>query len=171
MVTVRTYWSPAQAALAKSLLDNYEIRCALLDEHSNLSARGALFAVPVRLIVDEEQADRAIHILNGDLEKAAESRMSESNDTAESGAATTPENANQNPWELLVLAFYLALPAIFILRTKYSDVVATNSWTRYVIARARVTHLIGWIAIILAAALCVAYVQVRRSFLKSRTAE
>jgi hypothetical protein len=171
MVTVRTYWSPAAAALAKSVLDNYEIRCVLLDENSNLSARGAQFAVPVRLVVDEDQADRAIHILNGDFEEAAEAETREAGDNAEDDGVTAPETANRNPWELLVLAFYLLVPAIFVLQAKYSDVIATNSWTRYVVARARVAHFLSWLAIFLAMLLLVAYVQVRRSFLKSRRAE
>jgi hypothetical protein len=163
---VRTYWSPAEAALAKSVLDNYEIPCALLDENSNLSARGAQFAAPVRLVVDEAYAARAIHILNGDLEKAAEVEVED-----EVAGACEPETGNRNPWELLVLAFYLLVPAIFVLQTKYSDVVAKSSWTRYVVARARVTHFLGWLAILLAVVLVVAYFQVRRSSLKSQATD
>src|ERR1700693_602404 len=130
MVTVRTYWSPAEAGLAKSVLDNYEIPCALLDENSNLSARGAQFAVPVRLVVDEAYAARAIHILNGDLEKAAEVEVEEG--TPGALIESEPDRANRNPWELLVLAFYLVVPAIVILQTRYSE---KSSWNRYVIAR------------------------------------
>jgi len=52
MVAVRAFWSPAQAALAKSLLDNHEIPCALLDENSRVYSRGGQFAVPIRLAVD-----------------------------------------------------------------------------------------------------------------------
>jgi hypothetical protein len=166
MVTVRSYWSPAEAALAKSVLDNYEIPCALLDENSNLSARGAQFAAPVRLVVDEAYAARAIHILNGDLEKAAEVEV-EDDIVGDRG----PETANRNPWELLVLAFYLLVPAIFVLQTKYSDVVAKSAWTRYVVARAKVTHFLGWLAILLAVVLVVAYFQVRRSSLKSQATD
>jgi hypothetical protein len=166
MVTVRSYWSPAEAALAKSVLDNYEIPCALLDENSNLSARGAQFAAPVRLVVDEAYAARATHILNGDLEKAAEVEVED-----EIAGDCGPETANRNPWELLVLAFYLLVPAIFVLQTKYSDVVAKSSLTRYVIARAKVTHFLGWLAILLAVVLVVAYFQVRRSSLKSRATD
>jgi hypothetical protein len=169
MVTVRTYWSPAAAGLAKSVLDNYEIPCALLDENANLSARGAQFAVPVRLVVDEAYAARAIHILNGDLEKAAETEVEE--ETPGASIESGPETANRNPWELLVLAFYLLVPAIFILRTKYSDVIAKNSWTRYVVARARIGHFLSWLAILVAIVLVVAYFQVRRSSLKSQTAK
>jgi hypothetical protein len=169
MVTVRTYWNPAEAALAKSLLDNYEIPCALLHENANLYARGAQFAVPVRLVVEEDDAVRAIHFLNGDLERAAEIEVG--GDTADTAIERAPEAANRNPWELLMLAFYLFVPAMFVLRTSYSDVIAGNSWTRYVVARARITHFLSWLAILLAVALVVAYFQVRRSFLKSQTAK
>jgi hypothetical protein len=48
MVTVHTYWSPVEAGLAKSLLDDYEIFCVLADEDTNRYA-GAPFAVPIRL--------------------------------------------------------------------------------------------------------------------------
>ena len=67
MVTVRSYWSPVEAGLAKSLLDDYEIFCVLADEDTNRYA-GAPFAVPIRLLVREDQADQAIRILSGDLE-------------------------------------------------------------------------------------------------------
>jgi hypothetical protein len=169
MVTVRTYWNPVDAALAKSVLDNYEIPCALLDEHANLSARGAQFAVPTRLVVDEAYATRAMHILNSDLQKAAEIEVEEG--TPGALIEDAPEAANRNPWELLVLAFYLLVPAIFVLRTKYSDVIATSSWTRYVVARAKITHFLSWVAILVAVVLVLAYFQVRRSSPKSQIAK
>jgi len=49
MIAIRAYWSQAEAALAKSVLDNYEIPCALLHENANLYGR-APFAMPVRLV-------------------------------------------------------------------------------------------------------------------------
>lgn len=165
MVTVRTYWSPAEAALAKSLLDNYEIPCALLDENANLSARGAQFAVPTRLVVDEDEAVRADCILKGDFDQVAEIDATEEKEV--SAPAVVPESKDRNPWELLLLAFYLLVPAIFVLRTKYSGVTGTSSWTQYVVARARVTHLLSWLAVILALALIVAYFRIRRSSAKS----
>jgi len=167
MVTVRTYWSLAEAALAKSVLDNYEVDCALLDENASRYNTGAQFAVPIRLVVDDDEATRAIYILNDDLEKAAEAEMNEGAEKVPVDSAIAPEIANRNPWELLVLAFYLLVPAVFVLRTKYSDVIATSSWTRYVVARARATHFLSWLAILLAVFLVVAYFQVRRSSKKA----
>jgi hypothetical protein len=57
MVTVRTYSNPNQAALAKSLPGNYEIPCALLHEHANVLYP---LAMPVRLLVEDGQADLAM---------------------------------------------------------------------------------------------------------------
>jgi hypothetical protein len=165
MVTVRTFWSPAEAALAKSVLDNYEIRCALLDENSNLSARGAQFAVPVRLIVDEDQADRAIYILNGDFEKAAEAEASGAGDEAEDAGAKAPETADRNPWELLVIAFYLLVPAICLISTSFPTDVG-GRWGRYYVARVTITRFLSWVAIICAALLIAFYFAVRRSVRK-----
>ncbi len=108
-----------------------------------------------------------MHILKGDLEKAAEIETSEAANEISVDSETAREIANRNPWELLALAFYLLVPAIFVLRTKYSDVIGTSSWTRYVVARARITHFLSWLAILLAVVLVVAYFQVRRSSVKS----
>jgi len=166
MVTVRTDWNPHTAALAKSLLDDYEIPCVLLHENANLLYP---FAMPVRLLVGDDQADRAIQILNGNVERAAEIEVGE--DIADTAIESATETANRNPWELLMLAFYLFVPAMFVLRTSYSDVIAGNSWTRYVVARARITHFLSWLAILLAVALVVAYFHVRRTSFKSRTAQ
>src|SRR5712664_2527744 len=165
MVTVRTYWNPHTAALAKSLLEDYEIPCVLLHENANLFYP---FAMPIRLLVGDHQADRAIQILNGNLEKAAEIEMSEADNETSVDSATAREIANRNPWELLVLAFYLFVPAICVLRTKFPT-LATGSRARYFIARATVTQFLSWLMVLLAAVLVVFYFRVRNSSLKSST--
>ena len=62
MVTLRTYSNPAEAAMAKSLLDNHDIFCRLADENVNLYGGGPL-AMPIRLLVGEDQAEEAARIL------------------------------------------------------------------------------------------------------------
>ena len=160
MVTVRTYWSPADAALAKSVLDNYEIRNALLDENSNLSARGAQFAVPIRLVVDEDDVDRAICILNNDFEKAAEIESAKEVEAVEQPAP--PEKVNRNPWELLMVAFYLALPAASIIWTKFA-IHPHARWANYLASRITIARFLSWLFLLVAVILVVVYFRIRRS--------
>jgi len=167
MVTVRTYWSLAEAALAKTFLDNYEIPCALLDENAGNYITGQPFAVPIRLIVDENEVDRAICLLNNDFEKAAEIESAEEGEVVERPLYL--ETVNRNPWELLMLAFYLLVPAIFILGIRYPDIVPTGSRSRYTVAAVSVTHFLSWLAILVAVGLVLAYFQVRRSSRESQT--
>ena len=164
MVTVRTYSNSHAATLAKSLLDNYEIPCALLHENANLLYP---FAMPIRLMVADDQADRAIQILNGNLEKAEEIETSEAGNEISADSETAPEIANRNPWELLVLAFYLLVPAICVLGMKLPT-LAAGSRARYYIARATVTQFLSWLAVLFAVALVVLYFRVRRSSLNDR---
>ena len=63
MVTLRTYSNPAEAAIAKSVLDDHNIICSLADENVNLYGGGPL-AMPIRLLVKEEQAEEASRILD-----------------------------------------------------------------------------------------------------------
>lgn len=167
MVTIRTYSNPTTAGLAKSLLDNYEIPCALLHEHANLLYP---LAMPVRLLVEDDQVDRAIQILDGNLEEVEEIETSEAAHEISVDSETAREIANRNPWELLVLAFYLLVPAICVLRTKFPT-LAAGSRARYYIARATVTQFFSWLALLFAVALVVLYFRVRRSSVKSQTAE
>src|SRR2546430_3617566 len=62
MVTLRAFNTAAEAALAKSLLDDHELVCSLADENSWLYG-GAPFAMPVRLMVAEHQFEEALRIL------------------------------------------------------------------------------------------------------------
>jgi hypothetical protein len=63
MVTLRTYSNPAEAAMAKSVLENHNIICSLADENSNLYGGGPL-AMPIRLLVAEVQIEQAAQILD-----------------------------------------------------------------------------------------------------------
>ena len=155
MVTVRTYWNPVEAGLAKSLLDDYEIFCVLADENTNRYA-GAPFTVPIRLLVREDQADQASRILSGNLE--AEPRLEEEVDAQSSSSdmvSVGGEDSDSNPWELLLAAFFFLVPGLCVLQTKYPVVVA--------IAAVTIIHFLGWLAIGFGAFLIVTYFRVWRS--------
>jgi hypothetical protein len=62
VVALRAYSNPVEAAMAKSLLDNHNIFCRLADENVNLLGGGPL-AMPIRLLVAEDQAEEAARIL------------------------------------------------------------------------------------------------------------
>lgn len=62
MVTLRVFDSPLEAGLAKSLLNDRGIECELADEASH-DLSGAAVAVPIRLLVRDDQAEEALRIL------------------------------------------------------------------------------------------------------------
>ncbi len=165
MITVRAYWSPVEAGLAKSLLDDYEISCALVDEDTNRYS-GAPFAVPIRLLVLEDQADQAIRILNDDLEGAAKLQEVADNTALPTDVASQPEALNNNPWELLVVALLFLVPGLCVLQTKYPVVIAISSHIRREIAAVTIIHFLGWLGIGFAAVLVATYFRLWRSSLK-----
>ena len=64
MITLRTYLNPMEAGMAKSLLESHQIVCSLADENSNLYAGTGQIAIPLRLLVADQQAEQARHILD-----------------------------------------------------------------------------------------------------------
>jgi tetratricopeptide (TPR) repeat protein len=63
MITLRAFGNAAEAAMAKSVLDDHGISCSLADEGSHLYG-GAPDAMPVRILVHEDQAEEARRILD-----------------------------------------------------------------------------------------------------------
>lgn len=137
MVTIRTYLNAAQAALDKSLLDDYGILCSVADENAHLYGGGPL-AMPVRLLVEEEHAAEAIRIL--------ESNVPEPMDAAVSVDEKPPVIAQDNPWELLVMAALFLIPGICALQLQYPAIVASKLIYSAAVAVA-VFHLFGWLAV------------------------
>jgi hypothetical protein len=62
MITLRSFGNAAEAAMAQSVLDDHGISCRLADEASHLYG-GAPDAMPVRLLVREDQAEEALRVL------------------------------------------------------------------------------------------------------------
>jgi len=162
MVTVRTYWNPAQAALAKSLLDDYEIVSALTDENSSLYGRAPM-AMPIRLMVLEDQAEMAARILDNDVEGIVALHDKGGATEMETGEKEPPQTQPGPPWELLFLAFYFLLPGLCVLLIKYPARSANTGWGRYVIARIAVVHMFGWLAIVFALCLVALFWYAQRS--------
>ena len=75
MFTLRSYASPIEAGMAKSMLEAHGISCSLADENANVYG-GAPFAMPVRLLVSEDQVNEAKQVLE-DAEKLARSDAAE----------------------------------------------------------------------------------------------
>lgn len=88
MVTLRTYANAVEAAVAKSLLDDRKILCSLADEASHLYG-GAPMAMPVRLLVAEDQVEEARRI----LEEEGQSLPDEFDSITDN--SKTSENMNQ----------------------------------------------------------------------------
>ena len=160
VVMVRTYLNEAQAGLEKSVLDDYGIVCALLHENTHLWCE-AQWAVPIRLVVRDDQAEQAARILNGDPEAAAQ--IEESLETT-----TMPPDAEQselpsgNPWELLAIAALFLFPGICVIQIKYPAVIPTTVRESWVVARLWSMHFFGWLAVAFAASLISAYFYLRR---------
>ena len=161
MVAVRTFWNQAEAALVKSHLDDYEIFCALIHENAHLYG-GAPLAMPIKLLVSDEAADRALCLLAGDLEAAANIDRSAEATFRAADLAAAPESRD-NPWELIVIAFYILLPGITVLQTKYPIISQSDRQASRAIAAVAIIHFFGWLGIVAALTLVIAYVHVKRS--------
>jgi len=74
----------------------------------------------------DDQVDRAIAILTGDFDRAADIETREQL-TNFGWEHSHKEVADRNPWELLMLAFYVLLPAVCVLQTKY-PVFVSFTW-------------------------------------------
>lgn len=119
MVTLRAFFTPAEAALAKSLLDDRGIVCALADENAYLYG-GAPLAMPVRIVVAEEQAEEAARILDSGPNELGINVTGEEKPTeVESSAVFPGQKARNNPWEFLALAFLVSIPGVLLLVQKH----------------------------------------------------
>jgi len=165
MVTLRAFSTPAEAALAKSLLDDHGIVSSLADENSYLYG-GAYLAMPVRLVVAEEQLEEAARILKAppdglNIEPAVEKEIAQ----AASQLRHKEEQSPDNPWQLVALAGLLAIPGVMLLAQKYNLLLVayrrpTPRGTTIITPTN--AHILGLVVIAIACFLVFLYFYVRR---------
>lgn len=159
MRTLRTYLSPAEAALAKSLLDDHKIFCSIADENANLYGGGPL-AMPIRLLVADEQTERANRILEG---ADPPTLMNEHINADRRQAVPAAELAvPNNPWELLVIASLFLIPGICLLVQKHPLFMPPKYHLRGTLLATSVTQGMGWLAIAVSLSLIMLYFYTRR---------
>ena len=121
MVTLRTYSNPAEAAVAKSLLDDHKILCSLADENVNLYGGGPL-AMPIRLLVAEDQAQEAARILETkglelpeDFDSAADQMQPDKTQEIDQQILSEVRRLHHtNRWILLLAVAVLVLTAYLV---------------------------------------------------------
>lgn len=170
MVTLRAFSSPAEAALAKSLLDDHGIVSSLADENSWLYG-GAPFAMPVRLLVAEQQLEEAARILK-DPPDGLQVEPSVEKEIAQAASRLKhKEKHADNPWQLLALAALVAVPGVMLLLQKYNLLlVAYNRPTRRgtTIIPPTDAHILGLLILAIACFLVFLYVYVRRDIAREQ---
>ena len=171
MVTLRAFSTAAEAALAKSLLDDHGIVSSLADENSYLYG-GAPLAMPVRLLVAEEQLEEAARILTDppdglNVEPAVEKEIAQ----ATSRLRHEEERSANNPWQLLAFAGLLAIPGVMLLVQQYNLVlIAYHRPSRRGITVITPTdaHILGLLVIALSCFLLFLYFYVRRDIAREQ---
>ena len=167
MVTLRAFSNPAEAALVKSLLDDHNILCSLADENAYFYG-GAPFAMPVRIIVADEQAAEADHILeqadghlvdfnsnsDNEVQKSIEAILQE--EFSEREQRLPPQSrVKNNPWEILAVASLLLLPGLALLLQKHGLILVgwrggRISWRATTIVSPATAHVLGALVVAVA---------------------
>lgn len=147
MVTIRTFASPVEAGMAKSVLDDHNILCRLIDEDVNRYG-GAPFAMPIRLVVAEDQAEEAQRILSADGPALPENIDVGADPELAQSAAPDPKEQiltelrrlyHTSRWILLIGIIVLALAVDLVYeipRQRSPWVAANNAMRRYDYQRA-----------------------------------
>ncbi len=169
MIPIRTYLNVAQAELAKSLLDDHGIFCAVAHENAHLYG-GSPFAMPIQLLVAEDQARQAIQILDGRVETATDAQAPVPVPLPVSDRETRGLIAKDNPWELLVMAALFLLPGIWGLWVKYPAVNAFERQTHAAVIAVSVFHFFALLAVAFAMCLIFGYVYARASIVRDKRA-
>jgi hypothetical protein len=185
MVTLRAYSNPAQAAVAKSVLDDHKIYCALADENVNLYGGGPL-AMPIRLMVADEQVEAADHILSNlrqDLPDVfdpttqilSDNGMNQLNEKPSIQGHQVSEQPpkKNNPWEILVIASLFFLPGLCLLLQRHPLLLIEPRRYRpsVTVLSVALTHFLGWLAVAVALLFMVLFFYTRRMIKHEQSAD
>jgi hypothetical protein len=170
VVTLRAFSTAAEAALAKSLLDDHDIVSSLADENSYLYG-GAPFAMPVRLMVAEDQLEEAARILKNPPDGGSAAFSAEGESVANTAEPREYEQAQatNNPWEFLVIAFLVVIPGIFLLLQKGNLVIVASMRRRGItLVPPSNAHFLGSLVIGAALFLVFLFFYVRRAIARDQ---
>ena len=178
MVTLRRYFNVAEAAVDKTRLDDRGIFCSIADENSYLYG-GAGFAMSIRILVAEDQFTEATAVLaetgpplTEDFDPAvaaADPNVAPlSEEGAETGGADQPIEEN-NPWEILAVAFLFFAPGVTLLLQKRLALLRTRGRFITVLSPAN-EHWCGALAVAIGLALIGLYLYTRRAIREERVA-
>ncbi|MFL6513800.1 MAG: DUF2007 domain-containing protein [Chthoniobacterales bacterium] len=177
MLTLKRYWNPTEAALDRTLLANYNVFCSLFDEHVN--ALGYFNAMPVRLMVADEQLERAGRLLiyakscdvpDDEVAAADDQAAIVILDEKIFGEEPPSDDRIQsvernNPWEILALAYLFLIPGAGFLLERLPLLIFAGGrrGNRFLHLSTFDVHLLGSALICIGAALVASYVYTRKA--------
>lgn len=164
MITLRTYFTEPEALVAKSLLDDHGIFCAVADSNAHLYG-GAPFGMPVRLLVAEEDVDKATQVLN---DPTREYGLNREMVPSEQGEVRREPNAKNNPWEILAIASLFFLPGIALLLQTQELVLLSPMGEPHIRTLIQIQHTLGLAAIVVAVFLAILFFKTRRAIMRER---
>src|SRR5438270_599226 len=183
MRTLRRYSNFPNAALAKTLLENYGVFCRFFDE--NVHCLGYYLVMPVRLTVDDRQLKRAARVLayaeaspipDDDLAPADDNARALALDEDIFGDDEPEEfeerSESHNPWEILAIAYLFFIPGIgFLLEQR--RLLLWTGWRRtgWLVLSPFELHLAGVMLICVATFLTVAYFYTLRAIARDNPAD
>jgi hypothetical protein len=172
--TLTCYFNFAEAALDSTLLNDYEIRCSIFDEHAHRSI-GLFFAVPTRLMVPKQQFHRAAQILAYAKTLPVPADDAAPHDDQASVRVikifgedqVEPEEVEEpnNPWEILAIAYLFLVPGIGFLLERLPLMLFAGGrrGNRYLVLSPFDLHLIGAVLICIGLLLTVSYFYTRQA--------
>ncbi len=190
MVTLRAYSNPTDVLIAKARLDDHAIACAVADELAHLYG-GAPFAMPIRLLVREEDVAEAtrvlaeLDVLTGEDSQSAgdgedslvdpliEDAAVEPKPVAADGTQAPAAPASSEPWEILVIALMFLVPGVgLLLNDRHVVLLPPRDQLRSnpAVIPPVMTHILALIPIAIAVALTVLYFRTRAAIRQDQAA-